>query len=161
MQKEIYEQPAMVSQTLTPYLRISDNSVALPQLDLDLSADRSLTIVSCGTSYYAGMVAKYWCEQFARVKVDIDVAIKFRYRDPVPEDRGMALFIPQSGETANTLAALWHCKAAGQTIAVVVKEPTSTTAREADLLLPTHAGPEIGVAAPPAKLTFATIPHIS
>jgi glucosamine--fructose-6-phosphate aminotransferase (isomerizing) len=92
------------------------------------------------------MVAKYWFEQFARLPVDIDVASEFRYRDPVLEPGGLALFISQSGETADTLAALRHCKAAGQTIAVVVNVPTSSMAREADLLLPTHAGPEIGVA---------------
>ncbi len=146
MQKEIYEQPTVVAQTLSSYLRRSDNAVALPQFDFDLSAVRRLTIVACGTSFYAGMVAKYWFEQFARVPVDIDVASEFRYRDPVLEDGGLALFISQSGETADTLAALRHCKAAGQTIAVVVNVPTSTMAREADLLLPTHAGPEIGVA---------------
>ena len=146
MQKEIYEQPTVVAQTLASYLRRSDNSVALPQIDFDLSAIRRLTIVACGTSFYAGMVAKYWFEQFARVPVDIDVASEFRYRNPVLEDGGLALFISQSGETADTLAALRHCKANGQTIGVVVNVPTSTMAREADLLLPTHAGPEIGVA---------------
>ena len=146
MQKEIFEQPTVVAQTLASYLRRSDNSVALPQFDFDLSSVRRLTIVACGTSFYAGMVAKYWFEQFARVPVDIDVASEFRYRDPVLEDGGLALFISQSGETADTLAALRHCKANGQTIAVVVNVPTSTMAREADLLLPTHAGPEIGVA---------------
>jgi glutamine---fructose-6-phosphate transaminase (isomerizing) len=146
MQKEIYEQPTVVAQTLGSYLRRSDNSVALPQIDFDLSAIRRLTIVACGTSFYAGMVAKYWFEQFARVPVDIDVASEFRYRNPVLEDGGLALFISQSGETADTLAALRHCKANGQTIGVVVNVPTSTMAREADLLLPTHAGPEIGVA---------------
>ena len=92
------------------------------------------------------MVAKYWFEQFARVPVDIDVASEFRYREPVLEEGGLALFISQSGETADTLAALRHCKAEGQTIGVVVNVPTSSMAREADLLLPTHAGPEIGVA---------------
>jgi len=146
MQKEIFEQPTVVAQTLGSYLRRSDNSVALPQMDFDLSTVRRLTIVACGTSYYAGMVAKYWFEQFARVPVDIDVASEFRYREPVLEEGGLALFISQSGETADTLAALRHCKANGQTIAVVVNVPTSTMAREADLLLPTHAGPEIGVA---------------
>ena len=146
MQKEIFEQPTVVAQTLGSYLRQSDNSVALPQLDFDISAIKRLTIVACGTSYYAGMVAKYWFEHFARVPVDIDVASEFRYRDPVLEDGGLALFISQSGETADTLAALRHCKAAGQTIGVVVNVPTSSMAREADLLLPTHAGPEIGVA---------------
>ncbi len=146
MQKEIFEQPTVVAQTLGSYLRRSDNSVALPQFDFDLSSVRRVTIVACGTSYYAGMVAKYWFEQFARVPVDIDVASEFRYREPVLEDGGLALFISQSGETADTLAALRHCKANGQTIGVIVNVPTSSMAREADLLLPTHAGPEIGVA---------------
>ncbi len=146
MQKEIFEQPTVVTQTLSSYLRREDNSVVLPQLDFDISSIRRLTIVACGTSYYAGLVAKYWFEQFARVPVDIDVASEFRYREPVLEEGGLALFISQSGETADTLAALRHCKAEGQTIGVVVNVPTSSMAREADLLLPTHAGPEIGVA---------------
>jgi glucosamine--fructose-6-phosphate aminotransferase (isomerizing) len=146
MQKEIFEQPTVVAQTLRSYIRQVDQSVALPQIDFDLSKINRVTIVACGTSYYAGMVAKYWFEQFARLPVDIDVASEFRYRDPVLEPGGLALFISQSGETADTLAALRHCKEAGQTIAVVVNVPTSSMAREADLLLPTHAGPEIGVA---------------
>ncbi|UIP06365.1 glutamine--fructose-6-phosphate transaminase (isomerizing) [Erythrobacter sp. SDW2] len=146
MQKEIFEQPTVVAQTLNSYVRQADESVALPQIDFDLSAIKRITIVACGTSFYAGMVAKYWIETFARVPVDIDVASEFRYRDPVLEDGGLAIFISQSGETADTLAALRHCKENGQTIAAVVNVPTSTMAREADLLLPTHAGPEIGVA---------------
>jgi len=146
MQKEIYEQPTVVAQTLRSYIRQVDQSVALPQIDFDLTTIRRVTIVACGTSYYAGMVAKYWFEQFARLPVDIDVASEFRYRNPVLEEGGLALFISQSGETADTLAALRHCKEHGQTIAVVVNVPTSSMAREADLLLPTHAGPEIGVA---------------
>jgi glucosamine--fructose-6-phosphate aminotransferase (isomerizing) len=146
MQKEIFEQPTVVAQTLSSYIRQVDLTVALPDVDFDLSAIRRITIVACGTSYYAGMVAKYWFEQFARVPVDIDVASEFRYRNPVLEPGGLALFISQSGETADTLAALRHCKEHGQTIAVVVNVPTSSMAREADLLLPTHAGPEIGVA---------------
>ncbi|KPF91574.1 glucosamine--fructose-6-phosphate aminotransferase [Novosphingobium sp. AAP83] len=146
MQKEIFEQPVVVAQTLRSYLRRVEQTVALPQIDFDLAKINRVTIVACGTSFYAAMVAKYWFEQFARLPVDIDVASEFRYRDPVLEDGGLSLFISQSGETADTLAALRHCKAAGQTIAVVVNVPTSTMAREADLLLPTHAGPEIGVA---------------
>jgi glucosamine--fructose-6-phosphate aminotransferase (isomerizing) len=146
MQKEIFEQPTVVAQTLSSYIRPLEQTVALPQMDFDLSAIDRITIVACGTSYYAGMVAKYWFETFARVPVDIDVASEFRYRDPVLQPGGLALFISQSGETADTLAALRHCKANGQTIAVVVNVPTSSMAREADLLLPTHAGPEIGVA---------------
>jgi glucosamine--fructose-6-phosphate aminotransferase (isomerizing) len=146
MQKEIFEQPTVVAQTLRSYLRQADSSIALPQIDFDISGIRRLTIVACGTSFYAAMVAKYWFEQFARVPVDIDVASEFRYREPVLENGGLALFISQSGETADTLAALRHCKKEGQVIGVVVNVPTSTMAREADLLLPTHAGPEIGVA---------------
>ncbi|MBB5985056.1 glutamine--fructose-6-phosphate transaminase (isomerizing) [Sphingobium lignivorans] len=146
MQKEIYEQPIVVAQTLRSYLRRIDDQVSLPVPDFDLSAIRRVTIVACGTSFYAGMVAKYWFEQFARVPVDLDVASEFRYRAPVMEDGGLALFISQSGETADTLAALRHARAEGQKIAVVVNVPTSSMAREADLLLPTHAGPEIGVA---------------
>ena len=146
MQKEIFEQPTVVAQTLSSYIRPLEQTVALPQMDFDLSKIDRITIVACGTSFYAGMVAKYWFETFARVPVDIDVASEFRYRDPVLQPGGLALFISQSGETADTLAALRHCKANGQTIAVVVNVPTSSMAREADLLLPTHAGPEIGVA---------------
>jgi glucosamine--fructose-6-phosphate aminotransferase (isomerizing) len=146
MQKEIFEQPTVVAQTLRSYLRPLEQQVALPQIDFDISGIDRVTIVACGTSYYAGMVAKYWFEQFARVPVDIDFASEFRYRQPVLPEGGLALFISQSGETADTLAALRHCKAEGQTIAVVVNVPTSSMAREADLLLPTHAGPEIGVA---------------
>ena len=146
MQKEIFEQPTVVAQTLRSYIRQVDQTVALPQFDFDLSSINRVTIVACGTSYYAGMVAKYWFEQFARLPADIDFASEFRYREPVMEAGGLSLFISQSGETADTLAALRHCKTQGQTIAVVVNVPTSSMAREADLLLPTHAGPEIGVA---------------
>ena len=146
MRKEIFEQPIVVAQTLQSYVRPFEGTVALPDFGFDLGKIERVTIVACGTSYYAGMVAKYWFERFARVAVDIDVASEFRYRDPVLEAGGLALFISQSGETADTLAALRHAKEHGQTIAVVVNVPTSSMAREADLLLPTHAGPEIGVA---------------
>ncbi|MEP3227420.1 MAG: glutamine--fructose-6-phosphate transaminase (isomerizing) [Parasphingorhabdus sp.] len=146
MQKEIFEQPTVVAQTLQSYIRSLEQQVALPQMDFDLKDIKRITIVACGTSYYAGMVAKYWFETFARVPVDLDFASEFRYRDPVFEQGGLALFISQSGETADTLAALRHSKENGQKIAVVVNVPTSSMAREADLLLPTHAGPEIGVA---------------
>ncbi len=146
MQKEIFEQPTVVAQTLSSYIRPLEQQVALPQMDFDLSTIKRITIVACGTSFYAGMVAKYWFETFARVPVDLDFASEFRYRDPVLEDGGLSLFISQSGETADTLAALRYSKEHGQKIAVVVNVPTSSMAREADLLLPTHAGPEIGVA---------------
>ena len=144
--KEIYEQPIVVAQTLRAYLQRMEERVTLPIPDFDLSAIKRVTIVACGTSFYAGMVAKYWFEQFARVPVDLDVASEFRYRAPVMEEGGLMIVISQSGETADTLAALRHARAEGQTIAAVVNVPTSSMAREADLLLPTHAGPEIGVA---------------
>ena len=146
MLKEIYEQPIVVAQTLRSYLQRMEERVTLPIPDFDLAAVNRVTVVACGTSFYAGMVAKYWFEQFARVPVDLDVASEFRYREPILEPGGLALFISQSGETADTLAALRHAKAEGQKVAVVVNVPTSSMAREADLLLPTHAGPEIGVA---------------
>ena len=146
MRKEIFEQPIVVAQTLQSYVRPFEGEVALPAFDFDLSTVNRVTIVACGTSYYAGLVAKYWFERFARVPVDIDVASEFRYREPVLDKGGLSLFISQSGETADTLAALQHARSEGQTIAVVVNVPTSSMARQADLLLPTHAGPEIGVA---------------
>ena len=105
MQKEIFEQPTVVAQTLASYVRQADQTVALPQMDFDLSSIERMTIVACGTSYYAGMVGKYWIEEFARVPVDIDVASEFRYREPPLPKGGLALFISQSGETADTLAA--------------------------------------------------------
>ncbi|HYG30728.1 MAG TPA: glutamine--fructose-6-phosphate transaminase (isomerizing) [Allosphingosinicella sp.] len=146
MQKEIFEQPIVVAQTLSSYLRPFEQTIALPAMEQSFADVPRVTIVACGTSFYAGMVAKYWFERFARVPVDLDVASEFRYREPVLDPGGLALFISQSGETADTLAALRHARAEGQRIAVVVNVPTSSMAREADLLLPTHAGPEIGVA---------------
>jgi glucosamine--fructose-6-phosphate aminotransferase (isomerizing) len=146
MQKEIFEQPLVVAQTLQSYLRSYEQQVALPDMDFSFADVPRITIVACGTSYYAGMVAKYWLEQFARVPCELDIASEFRYRQPVLEEGGLALFISQSGETADTLAALRHAREHGQRIAVVVNVPTSSMAREADLLLPTRAGPEIGVA---------------
>ncbi len=146
MRKEIFEQPAVVAQTLQSYLRPIDQKVVLPNSDFNFANVARITLVACGTSYYAGMLAKYWIERLARMPVDLDVASEFRYRNPVLEPGGLALFISQSGETADTLAALRHARSQRQMIAVIVNVPTSTMAREADLLLPTHAGPEIGVA---------------
>jgi glucosamine--fructose-6-phosphate aminotransferase (isomerizing) len=146
MRKEIFEQPVVVAQTLQSYVRAFEGEVAIPAGDFDLASVDRVTMVACGTSFYAGMIGKYWIERFARIPVDIDVASEFRYRDPVLEPGGLALFISQSGETADTLAALRHAREQQQKIAVVVNVPTSSMAREADLLLPTRAGPEIGVA---------------
>ncbi len=146
MQKEIYEQPIVVAQTLRSYLRPLEEQVALPQMDFDLSAIERVAIVACGTASYVGMIGKYWIEQVARVPVEVDVASEFRYRDPVLTPDMLGVVVSQSGETADTLAALRHMKAHGLTTAGIINVPTSSMAREVDLLLPTHAGPEIGVA---------------
>ncbi len=129
------------------YVRQLERQVALPQMDFDLSAIDRVTIVACGTSYYAGMVAKYWFEQFARVPVDIDVASEFRYRDPgAGAGRTGAVHLADRAKRRTRWRRCAIARPAGQMIAVVVNVPTSSMAREADLLLPTHAGPEIGVA---------------
>ncbi len=146
MQKEIYEQPIVVAQTLRSYLRPLEEQVALPQMDFDLAGVSRVAIVACGTASYVGMIGKYWIEQLARVPVEVDVASEFRYRDPVLSPDMLGVVVSQSGETADTLAALRHMKANGLTTAGIINVPTSSMAREVDLLLPTHAGPEIGVA---------------
>ncbi len=146
MAKEIHEQPVVVAQTLGSYLRPLEGRVGLPIPDFDLGATKRVAIVACGTSSYVAMVGKYWIEAMARVPVEVDVASEYRYRDPVFTPDMLGVVISQSGETADTLAALRHMKAAGVTTAGIINVPTSTMAREVDLLLPTHAGPEIGVA---------------
>jgi glucosamine--fructose-6-phosphate aminotransferase (isomerizing) len=146
MQKEIYEQPVVVAQTLRSYLRPIEEQVALPDMAFDLSTVDRVAIVACGTASYVGMIGKYWIERFARVPVEVDVASEFRYRDPVLVPGQLGVVISQSGETADTLAALRHMKANGLVTAGIINVPTSSMAREVDLLLPTHAGPEIGVA---------------
>ena len=118
----------------------------LPDLGLDPAGISQVSISACGTAYYAGLVGKYWLERYARIPVEIDVASEFRYREPPLPKGGLALFITQSGETADTLATLRYCKSQGQRIASIVNVRTSTIARESDVVLPTLAGPEIGVA---------------
>ena len=146
MLKEIHEQPEVISHTLTNYLDMAAERVNFPDLGIDLAKISRVTISACGTAYYAGLVAKYWLERFARMPVEIDVASELRYREaPLPKD-GLAVFVSQSGETADTLATLRYCKANGQHIASVVNVRTSTIARESHVVLPTLAGPEIGVA---------------
>jgi glucosamine--fructose-6-phosphate aminotransferase (isomerizing) len=146
MAKEIHEQPEVISHTLANYLDMTTARVRFPDLGVDLSKISRVTISACGTAYYAGLVAKYWIERFARVPVDIDVASEMRYREtPLPEN-GLAVFVSQSGETADTLATLRYAKANGQRIASIVNVRTSTIARESHTALPTLAGPEIGVA---------------
>ncbi|MDF2603301.1 glutamine--fructose-6-phosphate transaminase (isomerizing) [Sphingomonas sp.] len=146
MQKEIYEQPVVVAQTLRSYLRPLESQVSLPDIEFDLSTVERVVIVACGTASYVGMIGKYWIEGLARIPVEVDVASEYRYRDPVLLANTLGLVISQSGETADTLAALRHMKAGGVTTGGIINVPTSSMAREVDLLLPTHAGPEIGVA---------------
>lgn len=146
MQKEIFEQPTVMAQALGRYLDPNGGKICLPSMPFELADISKITMVACGTSYYAALVARYWIEQIARTPVDVDVASEFRYRDPVYAEGGLALFISQSGETADTLAALRHAKEAGQKIAVMVNVLGSSMAREADVVLPIYAGPEIGVA---------------
>ncbi len=146
MLKEIHEQAEVISHTLANYIDMASGQVRFPDLGIDLAKISRITISACGTAYYAGLVAKYWLERYARIPVEIDVASELRYREaPLPEN-GLAVFVSQSGETADTLATLRYCKAAGQRIASVVNVRTSTIARESHVVLPTLAGPEIGVA---------------
>jgi glucosamine--fructose-6-phosphate aminotransferase (isomerizing) len=146
MAKEIHEQPEVIAHTLAHYIDFAEGCVLLPDLGLDPASITRVSISACGTAYYAGLVAKYWLERYARIPVEIDVASEFRYREPPLPERGLALTISQSGETADTLATLRYCKAQGQRIAAIVNVRTSTIARESDVVLPTLAGPEIGVA---------------
>ena len=146
MLKEIHEQSEVISHTLGYYIDMAQGVVKMPALGLDLKTIDRVTISACGTAYYAGVVAKYWIERFARVPVEIDIASEFRYREVPLQPGGLAVFVSQSGETADTLEALRYCKRNGQTIAAVVNVRTSTIAREANTILPTLAGPEIGVA---------------
>ena len=147
MLKEIYEQPTAIGDTLNTYFNPVNRTIQLPALPFDLADIRKVTIVACGTSYLAGMVAKYWFERVARVDVEIDTASEFRYRGAIMPENGLAVFISQSGETADTLAALRYAREQANHTLAVVNVAESTMGREADALLPTHAGPEIGVAA--------------
>ena len=147
MLKEIYEQPTAIGDTLNTYFNPANRTIQLPALPFDLADIVKVTIVACGTSYLAGMVAKYWFERVARVDVEIDTASEFRYRGAIMPENGLAVFISQSGETADTLAALRYAREQANHTLAVVNVAESTMGREADALLPTHAGPEIGVAA--------------
>ena len=149
MQKEIFEQPDSTARTIGAYVNALEQTIKLPgdEAAIDWANVTHIHMVACGTAYYATCVAEYWFEQIAGVPVKTDIASEFRYRKPaLPKTGGLALFVSQSGETADTLAALRYCKHAGLKTAAVVNVPTSTIAREVDLVLPTLAGPEIGVA---------------
>ena len=147
MAKEIHEQPEVVGHTLAHYLDMASERVRLPaNLSFEFNALERVSIAACGTAYYAGLVAKYWFERFARLPVEIDVASEFRYREAPLKAGGLAIFVSQSGETADTLATLRYAKEHKQHTVAVANVQTSTIARESDAVLPTLAGPEIGVA---------------
>lgn len=145
MAKEIAEQPTVIGQALSNYID-NDGQIILPDAGLDFTTLDRLTMVACGTASYACLTAKYWFEQIARLPVDVDVASEFRYREPPIPARTAALFVSQSGETADTLAALRYCEGKADRIVSVVNVPESSIARESDLVLPIHAGVEVGVA---------------
>lgn len=157
MQKEIYEQPAVIGETLNVFYHAGDASIHMPDLPFDLATLSRITIVACGTSYYAGLVARYWIETLAKLPVDIDVASEFRYRDPILDTKGLTILISQSGETADTLAALRYAKTHGQHTLAIVNVPESTMSHEAEATLYTYAGPEIGVASTKAFTTQLTV----
>jgi glucosamine--fructose-6-phosphate aminotransferase (isomerizing) len=147
MAKEIHEQPEVVGHTLAHYIDMIEERVALPvALPFDWKKLKRVSISACGTAFYAGLVAKYWFERFAKLPIEIDIASEFRYRGAPLEPGDLAVFVSQSGETADTLATLRYAKENRQHILSIVNVPTSTIARESDVIMPTLAGPEIGVA---------------
>jgi glucosamine--fructose-6-phosphate aminotransferase (isomerizing) len=153
MEKEIHEQPTVIADTLRAFHHGSEHRIILPNLKVSLKDATKITLVACGTSYYSAMVAKYWLEEYGQLTIETDVASEFRYRAHHLPKNGIAVFISQSGETADTLAALRAAKSAGQFCIAIVNVPTSSMAREADLALNTYAGPEIGVASTKAFTT--------
>ncbi len=153
MIKEIYEQPSVIGTTLKRFYHPVTGEISLPKMNFDLKDVSKITIVACGTSYYAGMVCKYWLEQIAQISVDMDVASEFRYREPIMEEGGVMIVISQSGETADTLAALRYAKEQKQHTIAIVNVDASSMEREADVVLRTYAGPEIGVASTKAFTT--------
>jgi glucosamine--fructose-6-phosphate aminotransferase (isomerizing) len=147
MVKEIHEQPRVVGRTLAQYIDVAGGTIKMPDdVELDFRGINRISITACGTAFYAGLIARYWFERYAGLPVEIDVASEFRYRD-VPFDPGnLAIFVSQSGETADTLASLEFAKARGQRVLSVVNVPSSTMARASQIVFPTLAGPEVGVA---------------
>ncbi len=147
MAKEIFEQPEVVGHTLANYIDMAAERVALPMpLPFDFAKLNRISIAACGTAYYAGMVAKYWFERFAHLPVEVDIASEYRYRSAPLGPGGLAIVVSQSGETADTLASLRYAREHAQHVLAIVNVPTSTIARESDVVMPTLAGPEIGVA---------------
>ncbi|SFS72841.1 glutamine--fructose-6-phosphate transaminase [Sulfitobacter marinus] len=156
MAKEISEQPGVIGEAVSHYVA-ADNTISLPDPGLDFTKFDRITMVACGTAYYACLTAKYWFEQIARLPVEVDFASEFRYREPPIPGRTLAMFVSQSGETADTLAALRYCEGKADKIASVVNVIESTIARESDLALPIHAGVEIGVASTKAFTCQLTV----
>jgi len=146
MAKEIAEQPTVLGEAIEHYITADGNAITLPDGGIDFTRFDRITMVACGTAYLACLTAKYWFEQVARLPVEVDVASEFRYREPPIPARTLALFVSQSGETADTLAALRYCQGKADMIVSVVNVPESSIARESDLALPILAGTEIGVA---------------
>ncbi|EGO95517.1 glutamine--fructose-6-phosphate transaminase (isomerizing) [Acidiphilium sp. PM] len=146
MEKELHENPAIIGDTLNRMIDPATRLPVLPDLAVDLAAIPRITLSACGSAYYAGLTARYWLEEIARIAVDADVASEFRYREPPLDPAGLGLVISQSGETADTMAALRYMKRQGCKVMSVVNVPESTMARESDLMLETIAGPEISVA---------------
>jgi len=157
MLKEIHEQPDVIRQTLASFFNEGRDDIVLPSLPFDMQSVPKITLVACGTAYYAGMVAKYWFEEIAKIPVEVDLASEFRYRNPPLQDGGVAIFISQSGETADTLAAHNYAKTGGQHTIAVVNVPESSLSRAADVVLKTLAGPEIGVASTKAFTTQLSV----
>jgi glucosamine--fructose-6-phosphate aminotransferase (isomerizing) len=153
MHKEIFEQPAVIGDTLRSLQDLAQHRTRLSDLPFELANISRVTIVACGTSFHAGLVAKYWIERLARVRVEVEIASEFRYRAPHMSEGELSIFISQSGETADTLAALRWARLRRQRILAVVNQVESSIAREADAILPTLAGPEIGVASTKAFTT--------
>ncbi len=157
MLKEIFEQPAVIGDTLRGFLNPLTRTVQLPDLPFEWAEIPRLTVVACGTSFYAALVAQYWFERIARLSVEVDIASEFRYRGARLPEGGVGLFISQSGETADTLAAMRYARDQGQRLVALVNVAGSTLAREADAVLTTNAGPEIGVASTKAFTTQLTV----
>jgi glucosamine--fructose-6-phosphate aminotransferase (isomerizing) len=153
MHKEIHEQPVVIGDTLHSFFNPHERRIALPDIGVDAAQVERVSIVACGTSHYAGLVGRSWFERVARLPVDIDIASEFRYRDAPASPNTLGIYISQSGETADTLAALRHARAQGQAALALVNAPESTMAREAQAVLHTLAGPEIGVASTKAFTT--------
>ena len=146
MEKELHEHPSVIGQVLQRMVDPASRTIVMPELPFDLAVVPRATVTACGSAYYAGLVARHWLEAEARLPTDADVASELRYREPPLQPGGLALLVSQSGETADTLAALRSLRGAGQHVLSILNVPESTMARESDAVLETLAGQEVGVA---------------